>query len=778
MARIINSAGVQVQETDLSLRVNTPAGTTTYVTGFADQGPTDEVVGISSLPEFESIYGLPTNAAERYFYHTAKATLASSSNVLVNRLPWGADTGEGFGSKIGVLAYPVLALSANSTYTTAVTSQNLDLAGNVTYVLGKPTQYNITKEEYLSILNNETFTWSATATSSFATLSTLGQAGLLVFNKSQTTIDNKYRGFYLGISDNTNINPASAYDAIRKVETVTSTPDATGSTDFTVIPDSRLAFALTASPAYGSNPANNSVSQILEEKIVGYDTSTHEFDDTLNIGVFKLRQSVFTSDTNALDYVLDEGYNAAIGASRQIYNDQGGQPVNFFLETVVNEKSDDIKVVVNPYMSKSLSRVVLNSDGTPTNKIRVYSKQLVDNLTNGNVTATEAGFTTAALANVVTYFGSSYSDSLFAVGAYSDAYTNSTSTKLVGNLPSKLQRALEKVRNDDVYEIDTLVEGGLGTIWATAGQNFFFDDQTPASITNLRNSSVTLADTTARDAYMSIANCFTALAGAPKDGGRGDLVFLGDPLRQTLVTGTNNKVLDDPTKNFTIGVYWALRHQFEMLNTSYAAVAANWVKVYDNNSGTNVWVPTSGFVAALLAANDAAVGPWDAAAGTSKGVLNGILDIAFSPNQRQRDDLYKINLNPIAQFPSYGVSLYGQKTLSRKPSAFDRLNVRRLFLYVERAVKKTMLFFVFEPNNAFTRSRVVNTLTPLFERIKAAGGIIDYRIVCETKNNPGNVIDNNELVVDIYIKPSRTAEFILVNFSATATDANFDEIIG
>jgi phage tail sheath protein FI len=142
--------------------------------------------------------------------------------------------------------------------------------------------------------------------------------------------------------------------------------------------------------------------------------------------------------------------------------------------------------------------------------------------------------------------------------------------------------------------------------------------------------------------------------------------------------------------------------------------------------------------------------------------------------------LYKFNLNPIAQFVREGIVLYGQKTMQRTPSAFDRVNVRRLFILLEKQTKAIARYYVFEPNSLYTRTRVVDDLTPIFEAAKANTinqGIYDYLLICDDRNNPPSVIDANELVVDIYIKPVRTAEFILVNFHATRTSANFQEIL-
>jgi len=602
---------------------------------------------------------------------------------------------------------------------------------------------------------------------------------MIVFNKAQTTIDNKYRGHYVGISDNTNINPASAFDAIKYVQTITEAASTTGLSSYTTVPSTRLKFALSATDSDGTNPAANSISEVMESGIVEYDIAARAFDDTLNIGLFRLRQSTFLTDATTLDYNLDEGYNAAIGYSRQIYNQQGGKPVNFFIEPVINEKSPNLHVFVNPYISKQLSKVVLNDDGTPRNKVRVYTDQLVDNLTSGDISVTTAGTTAAALTAAMDDNDLSKADSLFPLGAYSESYTSDVETKNTGTLPSKIERSLNLVRNDELYDLDIIPEAGLGTVWVglSGAEGFYFDDQTTPSISALRTSNPVLSDTQARDNYMAVYNKFMALANPPQEGGRGDLIFVADPIRQILVTGTNNKVINNPNKVFTIDLYWALRHQFESAETSYATVPANWVRVFDDFSSQNVWVPGSGFVSAIMASTDASIGPWSAPAGFNRGQLRGVVDIAFSPNQRQRDDLYKINLNPIAQFQGQGITLFGQKTLSRKPSAFDRVNVRRLFLFLEKSTKKVMQFFVFEPNSVFTRSRVVNTLTPVFERVKAADGLYDYLIICDERNNTPTVIDNNELVVDIYLKPTRTAEFIIVNFIASRTDTNFEELV-
>ena len=763
--RTINSPGVEIRERDLSLRVPAGAGTNVYVTGYADQGPLDEVVDISSLTEFENIYGTPKTPAERYFYHTVKATLNSTARLKVNRLPYGAGSGQGFGSLYSVLAYPVSTVGS-SRY--SVTSG--------TYLVGRPTQFNLTEAEYLNLVNGSSFTngWSDQSATSFTSIASLASAGILVINKGQSVIDGKFNGYYVGIADNTNINPASSFDAIRSVVTVSQSAGSTGLSNYVTIPTSRFDFALTATPAFGNNPALNSVSQVMEEKITGYDISTRDFDDTLNLGVFKLRQSVFSNDATKLDFLLEEGYNGSIGYYRQINSQNGGQPVNFFMENIEND-SRNVEILVNPYISDIFSGIQLNSDGTPKKKIRVISNQLGNLLTTTPAASSIVGATQAQFAAVSSVLNAA--DSLYPLGAYGEVKLNQ---KEIGNLPQKLTRALNGIRNDEVFDLDVLAEGGLGTIWATVcatNQGFFDDTKTSTKFDALRTSNE-LTDTDVRDHYTTIASQFVTFCGPIKDGGRGDCLFVADPIRQILVTGKQSKVIDDPSKNFSLDIYWALRHQFELINTSYATTYANYMKVYDDYSGLYIYAPSSGFVAAKLASTDSDVGPWGAPAGFNRGIITDAIDLAISPNQRQRDELYKINLNPITKFPDQGLVVFGQKTLLKKPSAFDRINVRRNFLYLEKVTKQVMKFFLFENNTLFTRTRVVNTLVPFFERVKVADGLYDYLIVCDERNNTPEVIDNNELVVDIYLKPVKAAEFILVNFYATRTDTNFQELVG
>ena len=264
---------------------------------------------------------------------------------------------------------------------------------------------------------------------------------------------------------------------------------------------------------------------------------------------------------------------------------------------------------------------------------------------------------------------------------------------------------------------------------------------------------------------------------------RKDNIFIADPLRYIFVQGKNTKILTSANRekgvNFSQHIYWPLRHAMTggTKNSNYCCSYANWAFTNDKSLGRGVWVPTSGFAAANMGNTDSNFYPWFAPAGFTRGLLSGITDLAFYPKQKERDQLYTIGLNPIANFPNEGFVIFGQKTMQAKPSAFDRINVRRLFLYLQKAVLNTSKYFVFEPNTLFTRTQVLNVLRPIFEEVKNTQGMYDYLIVCDERNNTPTVIDRNELIIDIYIKPTRAAEFILVNFYATRTGQDFSELI-
>ena len=222
--RTINSPGVEIRESDLSLTAPLNVGTNVYVTGFAQQGPCDEVLKVTTKQELNNIFGPPTNSAERYFYYTIDELLNSPANVFATRLPYGSGSGDG--SKYSALVYPVRSLSAaaggplptggDGTEFAGVLSgisTNLDVGLSAVYVLGKPTHLELTESEYLSGVAGTAFTWSPNARfDAFTTLAHAKQAGVVIYNKTTSTINNQFEGFYVELADNTNTDPGSNFN--------------------------------------------------------------------------------------------------------------------------------------------------------------------------------------------------------------------------------------------------------------------------------------------------------------------------------------------------------------------------------------------------------------------------------------------------------------------------------------------------------------------------------------------------------------------------------------
>ena len=1109
MARTIQSPGVEVKEVDLSLRPQLPVGTTVFIPGFANQGPTDELLTISSLSEFEQVYGLPQNSAERYMYHTVKAVFQSPANVLVSRLPYGLGAGTTVADKYSVQVYPViprpimidisdpeivtvgdstarvaylrpdtgdlvpattadvsfqgLTVTANApgaagndysvvvdsaaatdsvtivgnvltleystststatvesdingsalpvtatggdsgtiatfTATTvavddgdsgdvSVTADAIGIAGNVTltfdgvktigvvaaenaatagvgsnvvpssgvtiilaggadatliqtgtnqltsgadsqlgskttlanwefhesteydtltaagytgttlrdavdsvmlsepslsaksatfwdeaivgdptsipalkgyeypvvadliasavnavgwdlsasdrYYLGEPSNIELSNQEFQATIKGSVKMSGSKAgkksNQKFTTYNDLlvkGGAGMMIVNDKKFVINEKFEGYYLGISDNTNLNPATDFDAVGKLKSLSKKLGGTTG-GYVDVPDadagmrSRLTFSLSAGyifDQYGNKQQkglDGSMSEVLEN-LAEYDLNTDEFSDVLTLAVFKVRQSTLEPDATKLDYLVADSVIGSTNFFRESFKSDGGTASSYFIESEA-ENSNSLYLKFNEGISKDAGNW-LDESGYPTRKVRVfpakdvrYYAELTDSEKQASPGAEVVNFRVAQSflngseeiqdrAYIKSWQGLQrdgsadikHGQNVYPHGVYRK---QQAAAKETGNIPAKLDRIFELADNFDLYPIDITVEAGLGTVYVgtKGGTVESFDDEEFFPIGNHVTSSTGLSGSGLYTTklidnrneldylghYDTIFDTFKSFSQFQ----RKDNIFIADPLRYVFVQGRNSKILTSKQReagvNFSQHIYWPLRHMMTggAKNSSYCCTYANWGFTNDKALNRGVWVPMSGFAAAAMGNTDSNFQPWIAPAGFTRGLVSGITDLAFYPKQKERDQLYKVGLNPIANFPNEGFAIFGQKTMQAKPSAFDRINVRRLFLYLQKAVMNTVKFFVFEPNTLFTRTQVLNVLRPIFEEVKQTQGMYDYLLVCDERNNAPEVIDRNELVVDIYIKPTRAAEFILVNFYATRTGQDFSELV-
>jgi hypothetical protein len=213
-------------------------------------------------------------------------------------------------------------------------------------------------------------------------------------------------------------------------------------------------------------------------------------------------------------------------------------------------------------------------------------------------------------------------------------------------------------------------------------------------------------------------------------------------------------------------------------SSSFAVMDSAWKYQYDKYNDTYRWVPLNGDIAGLCVRTDLQRDPWFSPAGFNRGVIKNVVKLSWNPAKADRDSLYKDGVNPVVTFPGEGTVLYGDKTMLARPSAFDRINVRRLFIVLEKAIARASRSSLFEYNDEFTRAAFVNLVEPFLRDVQGRRGIYDFRVVCDTTNNTAEVIDRNEFVGDIYIKPARSINYIQLNFVAVRTGVSFEEVVG
>ena len=249
---------------------------------------------------------------------------------------------------------------------------------------------------------------------------------------------------------------------------------------------------------------------------------------------------------------------------------------------------------------------------------------------------------------------------------------------------------------------------------------------------------------------------------------RKDCVVFASPERSDVVNVTNSNTQKSNVVSFFSTIS----------STSYASFDSGYKYMYDRYNDVYRFVPLNGDMAGLCARTDLLADSWFSPAGFNRGVVRGAVKLAFNPTKSQRDELYPARINPVSTFPGQGTVLFGDKTALASPSAFDRINVRRLFITLEKAISTASKFQLFEFNDEFTRANFRNIVEPFLREVQGRRGITDFLVVCDETNNTGDVIDRNEFKAEIFIKPARSINFITLSFVATRTGVSFDEVAG
>ena len=256
---------------------------------------------------------------------------------------------------------------------------------------------------------------------------------------------------------------------------------------------------------------------------------------------------------------------------------------------------------------------------------------------------------------------------------------------------------------------------------------------------------------------------------------RKDCVAFVSPCRSEMLTTSGSGYTVKSAADITQNV---LDFYSPIPSSSYGVLDSGYKYMYDRFSDTFRYVPLNGDIAGMCARNDATNFPWFSPAGTARGAVLNAVKLAYNPSQLQRDRLYSARINPVIFTPGGGITLFGDKTALNKSSAFDRINVRRLFIFLEEAIKGAARDVMFEFNDPLTRSSFVNAVEPFLRDVQAKRGIQDFRLICDESNNTAAVVDANEFVADIFIKPSRSINFVGLTFVATRSGVSFSEVIG
>ena len=338
-------------------------------------------------------------------------------------------------------------------------------------------------------------------------------------------------------------------------------------------------------------------------------------------------------------------------------------------------------------------------------------------------------------------------------------------------------------KSQQIYWMD---HNTSGTNWGSNASGTTFTSVTTPTLESLSGGSdgSTVTDAELKTAYEKFQDSETVDVGLIMAGPSGstthvdnlitiaeekkDAIAFASPQRSDVVNVTNSNTQTTNVKGF----FDSIR------SSSYAVFDSGYKYMYDRYNDLYRFVPLNGDIAGLAARTDTVADPFFSPAGFNRGIIRGAVKLAYNPTKAQRDILYPARINPVSTFPGQGTILFGDKTGLTTPSAFDRINVRRLFILLEKAISTASKFQLFEFNDEFTRANFRNIVEPFLREIQGRRGITDFLVVCDETNNTGEVIDRNEFVAEIFVKPARSINFITLSFVATRTGVSFEEVAG
>ena len=757
MIRTLLSPGVEITEVDKSQYVPTTIDTyRALLTGFSAKGIYESPTEITSLYEYESEFGTPSNEAERYSYNGVAQLLGAGATVVFTRIPYSAGPGyayvkyniattdetsgdDGLGTDSSFSELDSSFSELDSSFS-ELESDLSDLGISAIFEVGTDSSApsSLPEDQYYKLLQNDQTAISSIGDNSFYIVDITGKAYKRIDSKGVssdclgimpvvTSAVNKMA--VSGMLSNFDLIDFPTSDTIGKVNLV----EALGKSD----------------EALYLNSVDSSVTSAQIDQVWNIPTNTQISGNTFD-SISKQAAKLFPTISFASNYDqnsvhTDKSYLKYIGVvvyALTVDKSTGGivaVPVESFAGSI------DPSAVDQTTGATAYIGTIINSN---SKYIKFFS--------NGSTP-------TAATSDGVLFIGKQPAISLGVPPA-----TLSKKIK-VEDITSTLTKVFHDQSNVLSTIVDAVVDGGLSSI----AQYVTTKDETTGEYEYdpVKDPDEQLTTAKGAAAWRTVVNKLKNFC----ESTRKDCVFITDSPRNYSLIG-DQKIVSPLTKNNSVEKNILPNQKYiSGVNTSYGWGYQIWFLIGDEHSGRAFWCPPSIFGAARYLDTRRRFSVWNAPGGLTYGGIN-VLDTSFEPGQTARDLIYSNGWNYSLTYTNRGVALEGVKTFQTKTSAFDRINVRSLFLHLERLVLNTAWNYIYEPNTPYTRQQFLDNLTPRFDAIKSAGGMIDYKIYIDAPINTPETYDNNEFRVRIGVKPTKLIEFIMVEFVAVRTGATWDEI--
>lgn len=779
-----NSPGIEINEIDRSQYNNKPdystVGTTTFMCGFADKGTNYKTEWINSIKTLQDTYGTPTNEIERYFYNSAIEILNTGGVLLMSKLPYYNKSKDNFSYVDYSVNSQLMSLDLVSTdsnlsdeaefYINQLASADTTLTSYLTLsCISQNLDQNkisslISLEEYDKYKTHERVVSPNTFRIVDITQKQYGKIDMMTEDNSKyQNISEEFIGIMPVVVSP--INAMYYQQLIPYTTEIVKDPN-----NFLYGSEQTTDISCFNAVADVKNRAGKCMSEYMKQSV--YDMnfqimlSSYSMNSTT---VSKTAASYFPNISYVNQHFLNRKYLKSIGiVVFQVFKDEANsKKLNFspveafvgsldkndrdpttkatmFIDDIVNQQSNYINVFSNV-------------------KTEAASYKSASTLLIENQTAMTLGFLQSECAKNI-----DYSESII----------------------KPLTKVLDSNQDPNLVNIDIVCDAGMSNVAQFAKAFGSISDVNDTSDTNMaynadaypnkwsRNGSSTessqswkLSDGNGNAGWKAVLTKFDDFCKST----RKDCIFLADGLRPFCLDGNQKIVRATNLSNTIENSILPNLKQIIHLNSSYSAGYCNWFYVQDYDTSDFFWLPPSAKAAGVCNYIDTYFHAWDAPAGVIRGRLNGVYDTAFSPRNDEAGKIYQSAWNYAVNYPIDGIALEGQKTFQLEKTALDRINVRRLMIYLQKQVRNIARRFLYEGNTSYMRQRFVDSIKPIFENAKNSYGINDYAIRCDDTNNTPQTIDNNEIRCAIAVKPVKTIEWIICDFIVTNQSANVTE---